>query len=251
MNAVHDITAAIRLLTVLPVGRRDGDRAARFFTAVGWLYAALALGIASGAVFIGRADGMSSLLVAALIVAAWALLSGFLHLDGLADSADGFGVRGDAERRLAVMRDSSIGAFGVAAIVLVVVIQVCAAAVIVDSGSWWALAAAPIIGRLGAALALLFRAPARPDGLAVRFGGRAGVTDVALLAIPLVPLFAIPPALWAPRLAAVAAGAVVAVAVPGFFARRFGGITGDVLGATVVLTETFVLVVGALAGGPL
>jgi cobalamin synthase len=57
--------------------------------------------------------------------------------------------------------------------------------------------------------------------------------------------------MWLPRLAATAVGVVVAATVPGLFARRFGGITGDVLGATVLLTEAFLLVIGAMAGGPL
>ncbi|MDP2299546.1 MAG: adenosylcobinamide-GDP ribazoletransferase, partial [Actinomycetota bacterium] len=133
MRLVADMLTAVRLLTVVPIGRREGEHPARYFPLVGWLFGALAAGIASGAAALDSADGLGALLTAAVIVTAWALLSGFMHLDGLADSADGIGVRGDAKQRLEVMRDSSIGAFGVIAVVLVLVLEVAAIAMIVES----------------------------------------------------------------------------------------------------------------------
>lgn len=238
---------AVRLLTVVPIGRREGEHPARYFPLVGWLFGALAAGIASGAVALDSADGLGALLTAAVIVAAWALLSGFLHLDGLADSADGLGVRGDAGRRLEVMRDSSIGAFGVVAIALTLVLQVAAIAMIVESRSWWALAAAPVLGRFGAAAALAWRTPASLHGLAARYAERLVAVTVLAMLVPVAALLVVPPDIG--RTAVVAAGVLFALVVPGPFARRLGGITGDVLGATIVLTETAVLVTCALAGG--
>lgn len=238
---------AVRLLTVVPIGRWEGEQPARYFPLVGWLFGALAAGIASGAVALDSADGLGALLTAAVIVAVWALLSGIMHLDGLADSADGIGVRGDAGRRLEVMRDSSIGAFGVVAVLLALVLQVAAIAMIVESRSWWALAAAPVLGRFGAAAALVWRQPASAVGLAARYAERPAAVTVLVMVVPLAALLMVPPDVG--RTVAVAVGVLFAVVAPGPFVRRLGGITGDVLGATIVLTETAVLVACALAGG--
>lgn len=219
-----------------------------YFTWVGWLFAALGLGIVSGAAALGRTLGLSAIVVSTVVVSTWALLSGFMHWDGLADTADGIGVRGDAERRLAVMRDSSIGAFGVTAIVLVALVQVAALAVIVESGSWWALAA-PVVGRFAAALALWHVPPARADGLGARYANSGSVLAHGVLLLPILPLALVPVPLDVARVAATLACIAVAAVLPQPFVRRIGGMTGDVLGATVVLTETVVLVVGALTGG--
>jgi adenosylcobinamide-GDP ribazoletransferase len=247
VRAAADILTALRLLTIVPLGHTEGTRPVRFFTWIGWVFAVVALGVASAAVWVDRAQGLYALLTAVMIVTAWGLLSGLLHWDGLADSVDALGVRGDATRRLAVMRESGVGAFGVTAVVFVALTQVTSVAAIVESGTWWALGAAPVLGRLAAAVALAGRIPARPDGLAARYGGRESLPRLLLLTLPLVPLVVFPASPW--RLALVVAAVIVGAAVPGLFTRRLGGITGDVVGATVLLTETFVLLVAAVLGG--
>jgi len=244
---IRDIATAIRLLTILPLGRVEGVHPARYFGLVGWLYALVALGIASGASALQLAEGLPALLAAVVIVAAWAVLSGFLHWDGLADSADGLGVRGDAARRLEVMRGSTIGAFGVVAIVLVAAVQIAAVAVIVESGAWWALGAAPIVGRWAAGAALSLRRPARETGLAARYASAGGSATLLLQTIPVLPLLAYSSDTRVAVMAATVVSLVVGLFLPAPFIRRFGGITGDVLGAVVLLTETFVLLVGVVA----
>lgn len=248
MKPLRDIGDAVRLLTVLPIGGSDEGNPVPFFTWVGGLYAALGVGIASAAFALGRTDGLPALFVAVVIVASWAALSGFLHWDGLADTADGMGVRGDAERRLAVMRDSTIGAFGVTAVVFVALLQVSALAVVIDSGSWWALGA-PVLGRLAAALALWYRSSARPDGLGARYAGGATPLGLVVALLPLVPLAFVPFPPVADRVIATAIAVLAAVLLPTAFAKRLGGVTGDVLGAVVLLSETAVFVIGAMAGG--
>jgi adenosylcobinamide-GDP ribazoletransferase len=247
VRPLRDIAAALSLLTVLPLHESDGARPVRWFPAVGWLYGGVALVLASGAVAVGAADGTVSLLTGVVIVAAWAALSRLFHWDGLADSADGLGARGEVADRLRVMRDSSTGAFGTVAIVLTVLVQTIALAVIVESRSWWALAAAPVLGRFGAAAALIQLRPARPDGLAARYAGAETTVGVLLIVATLVPLLLFPPDHG--RFIAALVGVGVSQLVPIGLARRFGGITGDVLGATVLLTETAVLAWCALAGG--
>ncbi len=248
---LSDVLTAVRLLTVVPVGRTEGIGASRYFPLVGYLFAAVSLAVAWGAARIGLSSGIGALLAGTMIVCANALFSGLLHWDGLADSADGLGVRGGAERALAAMKASGTGAFGVAAVVLVALLQVTAIAVIVESGSLWALAAAPVLGRLAASLALGLRAPARADGLGARYAGRVTAAALVLMVVQALPLVA-----WTGRpepalTLATFGGVLVAFVAPEPFVRRFGGVTGDVLGASILLTETVVLLVGALAGGPL
>lgn len=246
---LRDFATAVRLLSIVPLGRVDGVHPARYFSLVGWVFAALGVGLASAAAWLGRADGLGAILTAVLVVAAWGVLSGFLHWDGLADCADGFGVRGDAARRLEVMRGSTVGAFGVVTVVLVAAAQIAAIAMIVESRAWWALGAAPILGRWGAGVALTLREPARPDGLAARYAAREPGAGLLVPTLAALPLMLVPSEARDARLAATVLALLAAFAIPGPFVRRFGGITGDVLGATVLLTETVVLVGGALAGG--
>lgn len=246
---IRDLATAVRLLTIVPLGRVDGVHPGRYFAVVGWIYATVALGIASGAAWLGRDQGLSAVLVAVVIVVAWTALSGFLHLDGLADSADGFGVRGDAARRQEVMHDSTVGAFGVAAIVLVLLAEVVSIAIVVESGAWWALGAAPVLGRWGAGMALGLREPARESGLGARYAHRETGLGIALQTLPVLPLMFTVPEARHPFVAATVAGILVAFFLPGPFVKRFGGINGDVLGAVILLTEVFVLLLGAIAGG--
>lgn len=246
-----DLFTAVRLLTVVPVGRTEGSRALRFFPAVGWMFSGLWLGIAWLTREVGLAQGTGALLAGAIAVVASGMLSGLMHWDGLADCADGIGVRGDATRRLEVLRSSTVGAFGVTAIVFVALLQVIAFSVILESGVWWGLAAAPVLGRAGATLAAGLREPARRDGLGARYSARMSVPELLVATLPVLPLLGWRPESHIAPTLATALGLLLAFVVPGPFVRRFGGVTGDVLGATIILTETAVLVAAAVVGGPL
>ena len=246
-----DLLTAVRLLTVVPLGRTEGGRALRFFPLVGWVYGGLWLGIAWVAREAGLAQGVGALLAGAIAVVASGMLSGLMHWDGLADCADGIGVRGDAARRLEVMRSSTIGAFGVTVIVFVALLQTVAFAVVLGSDAWWGLAAAPVLGRAGATLAAGLREPARRDGLGARYSARMSVPELLVATVPVLPLLGWRPESHTALTMATALGLLLAFIVPGPFVRRFGGITGDVLGATIILTETAVLVAAAVVGGPL
>lgn len=248
MSVARDIATAVRLLTVLPVGGAEGARPVGWFGWAGWLYAAAGAAIVWSAGLLWPTSGTGALLTSALVIAAWGVLSGFLHWDGLADSADGLGVRGDAARRLAVMKDSTIGAFGVCAIVFVLLVQVTSLSVALEAGSRWVLAA-PVFGRVAAALALWFRSPASGTGLAARYAGKASPGGIVVLAssIALLLAFSFPPTPG--RAIVTGAGITFAALVPAVFSRRLGGVNGDVLGAAILLTETTVMVACALGGG--
>ena len=245
MNAVR---LAFGTLTVLPVRAPTVDRetAGRAMVLAPLVGLVLAL-VASLPLLL--AD-VSPLLAAALAVGVLALLTRGLHLDGLADTADGLGSGRPASGALEVMRKSDIGPFGVVTLVLVLLIQVAALAQLVTEGHGAAARVAAVVtSRLALPLACLRRVPsARPDGLGATVVG--SVTGaMAAVAVVLGLVFVVG--------AAVLAGApVVAVAAPagllaglllgGHAVRRFGGVTGDVLGAVVEATFTASLVLLSL-----
>jgi adenosylcobinamide-GDP ribazoletransferase len=234
--------AAVAFLTRLSVGRvelgpEDVARGAVLFPVVG-----AGIGALVGLVAAGSDARVTPLLAAALAVSLEALLTGALHLDGLADTADGLGAR-TRERALAVMREPAVGAFGATALGLDLLVKTAAvAAILSGSQPVLALAAAFALGR-AAPLALAGAFPyARPDGTGLVLAGRGArgrlVTGIVLgVAIAVAALGV--RGLW------LVAGAAVAVALVALAARRLGGVTGDVLGAATELSTTLALVAAA------
>lgn len=239
MRALRPLGAALGFLTRLPVAPRDLTPA-ELGRALGWFPAAgLVLGLAAaGAAHL--AGAREPALVAVGVVALLALLTGGLHLDGVADVADGLaGGRGDPARTLAIMRDSRIGAIGATALVLLLLAKVHAVAAVIRGGAAWPLWLAPIVARW-TVVVLVARFPyARAEGLGVAFHRGVRHCDVALataLAATAVVVAGVP--------AAIAAAAALAVAVALALAihRRVGGLTGDAYGAAIELAEVTVLV---------
>jgi adenosylcobinamide-GDP ribazoletransferase len=247
---------AVTLLTAIPLpGGRSGGAAGRApsrrtaAAAMAWAPAVgLLLGAAAAAVLelAARRAHTGPLLAAVLAVAALALLTRGLHLDGLADTADGLGSRRSAGEALAIMKRSDIGPFGVVTLVLTLLIQVAA------------LAQAQALGR-GAPAVLAAVVTGR---LALPWACRRGVpaargTGLGALVAGTVPL-AVPVALTAAALAgaypfgivvpiAVAAGLAASLALTALAVRRLGGITGDVLGALVEVATAVCLLVTAIS----
>ena len=180
----------------------------------------------------------SPLLAALLTVTAWKLVTGGVHLDGLADCLDGL-VGRDPEHRLAIMRDSRIGAFGAVGLILFLMLEIVALAELVPPARGSALFAAPVMSRATpAVLAALFRA-ARPDGHGAAF--QAGVRPAAIAIGLVIAVAASIFALGGLGVAAGAVGLVAAVGLAFFLAGRLDGVTGDVLGAAVEISELAVL----------
>ncbi len=249
---LHDLAAAVGFLTLLPVGRRwpDGEtpRSTGWYPWVGWLLGGgAALAVLLGTRIGGRTSSTGALLVAALIVGGWAVLTRFLHWDGLADSADGLWGGGTPERRLEIMRDSRIGSFGAAAMLFVALTQVAAVAVMVAAGVLWPIAIAPVIGRMAAAVAAWDLPAARREGLGLTVVGVSGAYERLVGALALLAVLGFTLVGVAPRslLIATAGGVFAALTVPRALAKSVGGMTGDLFGATVLIVETVVLVVGA------
>lgn len=230
---------AARYLTIIPVpggGHASLEalgRSAAWFPVVG-----MGLGL-----LLVLADRLTSwlfspLLAALLTVTAWKLVTGGVHLDGLADCLDGL-VGRDPEHRLAIMRDSRIGAFGAVGLILFLMFEIVALAELVPPARGSALFAAPVMSRATpAVLAALFRA-ARPDGHGAAF--QAGVRPAAIAIGLVIAVAASIFALGGLGVAAGAVGLVAAVGLAFFLAGRLDGVTGDVLGAAVEISELAVL----------
>jgi adenosylcobinamide-GDP ribazoletransferase len=199
------------------------------------------LGALLGAVTIGlRASGATPLLTAAVTVTAAALLTRALHLDGLADTADALGSYRHGTPALDIMKKSDIGPFGVTAITLVVLLQTTA----LTTAGFGAIVVAWATGRLGVVLACRRGIPpARPDGLGALVAGTVhpAVTLLAAAAVAVGAVWAVPGRPWQGP-AAVAAALLATLLLLRHTVRRFGGITGDVIGAAVEIATTVALV---------
>lgn len=230
---------AIAFLTILPVRLpaelpADGfKRSAAFFPLAGWLIGGFLAGCAWLVVWIGLPPLMSAVLLVGL--GAW--LTRGLHLDGLADLLDGLGGGQTPERRLAIMKDSATGAFGVIGLVLLLVLKVaCLAALVANGGDllFFALFAAPVAARWAmATLACGVQYP-RASGTGHAFVGKVGLGGLALGGLLLTPLI-----WWNWSAGLIILGAAMLPAVwLRFKARKaLGGVTGDVLGASCELGE--------------
>lgn len=235
---------ALGFLTILPTPQRkypdyDLSRAAEWFVVVGLIVGALlVLAVRLLSVV------LPPLLVAVLATGLWAGLTGGLHLDGVADCGDGLLTATTPHRRLEIMRDPRTGAFGVLALVLVVLLKTAALqAYATGTAPLTILWLAPIIARW----LLLFagRMPsARPDGLGAAFANSWRMSQVWR------PTIAVGVAVglggWRSGLA-LALALLAALGVWYVAQRRLGGLTGDVLGLTVETAEIAMLI-GGLAG---
>lgn len=208
-----------------------------------------ALGVLAAAVLTAlHALGTPSLLAGLVVVGMLAGLTRGMHLDGLADTADGLGCYGGPQRALDVMRDGSCGPFGVVTLVLVLITQATALGTLAQTSRPIAVVLAMIAGR--AAFGWCARSgisPARPAGMgALVAGSQPVVIPITWLVILLAGgLLAVPGRPWQGPLAMILASLMV-VAISAHTRRRFGGVTGDVLGATSELTTTVILAVCAV-----
>lgn len=235
---------ALSWLTVLPLRapRVDGRSAAVAIMAaplVGVLLGGLAVGVLAGL----AAVGLTGLLAGLLTVGTLALATRGMHLDGLADTADGLGCYGPPERALAVMRAGGAGPFAAVTLVVVLGAQAAALGALAGSGRWAAVVVALAAGRAAFSWCCRRGVPAaRPDGLgAAVAGGQPVAVPVAwAAALAGAAVLAVPDRPWqGPVAVAVAAAAVVALSA--HTRRRLGGLTGDVLGAACELATLAVL----------
>ena len=251
-NWWSDTRAALRFLTRVPVGaaRPEGERpplgrAVRAFPIIGAL-----VGLAAGLVYgIASGLGLPEIVAAVLALGAGALITGALHEDGLADMADGFGGGETRERKLAIMRDSRIGAYGVIALVVVLAAKVGAIAHLGADLGGTGLAVAAMVAAAAASRAampalMLWMQPARSDGLAADAGRPPAThvwTGLAIAAVLAVALLT-----WSGLVAFLIAG-LGSAGIAWLAERQVGGHTGDVLGGVQQIAEVlFLLALAAI-----
>jgi adenosylcobinamide-GDP ribazoletransferase len=246
------VRLAVTTLTVLPV---RGGRVDRATAAVAMAVAPL-VGAALGAVVAGilialDAAGAPGLVAGGVTVAVAALLTRGLHLDGLADTVDALGSYRSGAGALAIMKKPDIGPFGVAAVAVTLLIQ--AAAVAALAGRGWAtlttVTLAYAAGRLAVPLACRRGVPAaRPEGLGALVAGTVPLPVLAIVtaAVVAASVWAAPGRPWQGP-AAVVAAVVAVLALVRHATRRFGGLTGDVIGAGVETATTIALAVLTLS----
>lgn len=247
---LNDLGLAISLLTVVPTPARFPEqgrtRMSGWFAFVGLCLGGLGWGFVRLLELVGwRAN--ATLVVAVALVAGWALLTRMLHWDGLADVADAFWGGHTAERRLEIMSDSSTGAFGATAVALCVVAQVAALSSLLGAGQALPILVVPALARLAASFAAWLGTPAKPSGLGLSVMGRPDIATVVWSDAVLVAVFSALfigygiNGLWF-----LLGGLAVALVVPHVIASRMGGVTGDVMGASVLITETALLAAAAI-----
>ncbi len=239
---------ALRLLSIFPIPGRDAEEmssALPWFPLTGAILGGALYGLAL------LADGWSGggwpNGVAAAVLLGGVVLTGALHLDGLADWADSFGEGRDKQAALAIMKDSRIGAFGVIALVLVLLIKWVSLVRLIEADAFVWIVVACIVSRtmqVELAACLPYARPEGGTGASIIQGARRSHRIWALLAA-LIML-----AVLGGQAGVLALGAGWA-ACRGFgwwCRRRLGGVTGDLLGAGSEIVETLILVIFALAG---
>lgn len=239
------VVAAFSFLTVLPFGRlvaldgKDVARGSVLFPVVGG-----GIGAVTGGLAWVLGDHLPPMLAAVLAVAVGAAITGALHLDGLADCADGFGAR-TVEDRLRVMRDHTNGTYGGTALVLDLLVRVSVLGALAGTKEalLFAVAAGALSRTAGPLLAVaLPYAQAKPGaGEALNSHPSQSRAAVALVLGGLIAFACLTPEIDR-YVVALLAAAAVAVWVGWTSKRRLGGVTGDVMGAASELVELAVLV---------
>jgi adenosylcobinamide-GDP ribazoletransferase len=238
------VVAAFSFLTVLPFGRlialdgKDVARGSVLFPVVG-----AAIGALTGGVAWVLGDQLPPMLAAALAVAVGAIVTGALHLDGLADCADGFGAR-TPEDRLRVMRDHTNGTYGGTALLLDLIIRVSALTAVAGTRDalLFSVAAGALSRAVGPLLAVMLPyAQAKPGtGEALNSFPSQPRAAAVLVIAGLITFFCVDDTTAYPL--SLVATAVVIGLVAWTAKRRLGGVTGDVRGAASELVELAVLV---------
>lgn len=236
------ILIAFQFLTIIPLPfgirceKEDLGRSTAFFPLVGF---------AIGGVLVG-ADWLISPWIArpfgdALLITLLTLLTGALHLDGLADVCDGLAARGGRERFLAVMKDSQVGAVGAVGLVLGILLKWQALVAVPPELKWQALLLFPALARFGQVLTMTGARRARQDGLGAAIAqGTGAVTLAAAFATAAAAGFYL---LGLKGIVPLAALFLLTVAGRMFFQRKLGGLTGDTIGCLNELSEILALVV--------
>ena len=258
-SAGRRFTLAVTFLTGIPLKVEGEVSPSDLWGSMGWYpLVGLVMGFAAWVVYAGLVAFLPALVAATLVIILLELLTRGLHLDGLMDTADGILSGAPRERALEIMKDHNVGAMGVAAAVLLLILKVAALGALTRAD-----AAAPLIAGLCAARALpalnVYHWPyARAAGTGEAFTREhtpgplqlaGGLLFTGIVVAGLVSLVAGGAGSWFSGLVVAAVAIAVAIGVQAIVARRLGGLTGDVYGMGIELAEAAALVMGAAIVG--
>ena len=238
---MRGLITAFRTLTLLPVPGEDAENMSSslpWFPVVGAVLGILLWGLAAlaGLISGGWAQGIA---VVVLVAGSW--LTRGIHLDGLADMADGFGGGHSREKALLIMKDSNVGAFGVIALILIFLAKFAALCAISAGGALFLLVPAFVISRYAMVNVAVSLPYARQEGTGGPFiKGASSLHSIiaGVISLVIVVIFAG----WLGLLALVIS-LLAALLLSLYFKKRVGGVTGDLLGATSEITEALTLLI--------
>lgn len=240
--------AAVSFLTRLPMPKRfvfeaaDVGRSTLFFPLVGAIIGAIQVVFFYFCESPARQSDLRAVLAAALIVVVGVLITGALHLDGLADMADGFGGGRDKENVLRIMRDSLIGSYGATALILLLLLKIVAIAILIgESNAVRFLILAPIIARWTSVPLGKFMPYARKNGgLGQSITDYVGWTELAGATF-IAFFFAVLILDWRQIIAVFFVVSLLTAGNAFWCWRKIGGVTGDTMGANTEICETTIL----------
>lgn len=245
---IQPFLIALQFLTRLPVwldaqpGEKDIGRSILHYPLVGLIIGALLVALS------WLLNNAPTLIAAALLITGWVILTGGLHLDGLADSADAWiGGMGDPEKTLAIMKDPTCGPAGVVAILLIILLKFTALHSLLMTVNWIALFLAAIIGRTLLLVLLLTTPYVRCSGLGfILSAHQPKRTSIIVVAVTIAFILLVTRVygLWL-----LITAITLFLILRHMMLRRIGGTTGDTAGALVEITETVILLTAVLAKG--
>ena len=237
----RDLLKAIQFLTRLPLGKVSEYQSSQAGRAVSWYGPT---GLIIGVCLVLTAWTTSLLLpplvVAALLLGIWVVITGALHVDGLGDCGDAWMGGHNTERMLEIMKDTSCGIGAIVAVVPVLLIKFSALTVLIGKGDWLLLLFAPVLARISLSLVIYYFPYQRVEGLGSRLQesiepGKM-VISIALLSF-LLCVVSLPGFIYG------SIGCAIAFAmIYRLFIKPIGGTTGDIYGALVEVTEALVLI---------
>lgn len=240
VSMIHwrDVPAALGLLTRLPMPV-DPEKAAQRGAAAAWAYplAGAFIGvILAASVALLLWVGLPGAIVAVLVIAVSTIITGAMHEDGLADTADGLWGGWEKARRLEIMKDSRIGVYGVLALALSLLLRWLALIAVIASGHYWAiLICLGMLSRTAMVGVMAALPNARADGLSQAVG-RPGIAVAVVAAISAIAV-----ALFTGLGGLIPVTCAVALICGAIAKNKIGGQTGDILGATQQVCEIALL----------
>jgi len=240
---INDLLIAMSLLTRLPIPQADWSNTECPPARAAWAYPLAGLvvgGLAAITGLVAGALGVGPTVVAVLMLAVLSVTTGAMHDDGLADCADGFWGGWDKARRLEIMKDSAIGAYGVLALIIIFALKGASlSALLAHPGATaWLILLPAILSRATMVAVMELLPNAREDGLSSKTGKPGKPAMWVAVALGVIAAFLAP----ASGFVLIAAAGLSAGVVALIASRKIGGQTGDVLGATQSITEVALLI---------